>query len=357
MKTNKSSLPPFGFSRRQFLAGSAALLAAGALGGVPVPASRRKCRPVISGSLWWYKTPETARWGVDDWKEELDRQTAIGFDLAWICNTPMALAGSEDASLFLKIMDLCAARKMKVILGTGMSPGWYRAWDIKQELALCAGAIAVISSHLKDHPAFGAWYIPHEIYMAWDKADAYIQQLYPALVERCKQAANLPVTVSPFFILDRDHVFGAFRFNEPDEYSDYWAALIRKSGMDVVMLQDSGEHFSYVTNDMRRPFFEAMSRACREGGAKFWGNVEMGECEFSSKDEYVERHGRVPLSAVKNAPWRAVPIERLRDKLDLASEHGERIVTWGYQEYGRPALGVKARKWYADYLDYVNSQL
>jgi hypothetical protein len=70
----------------------------------------------------------------------------------------------------------------------------------------------------------------------------------------------------------------------------------------------------------------------------------------------VKRYGRVHHSTVKDAPWRPVPIGRLRDKLALASEYCESIVTWGYQEFCRPVLGGTAKKWYADYRSYYRSQ-
>jgi hypothetical protein len=205
---------------------------------------------------------------------------------------------------------------------------------------------------LSGHPAFYAWYIPHEIYMDWGAMDQYVSELYPALVQACKKAAVLPVTLSPFFILDRTKVFGDFRFNEPNEYGDYWARLIKKSGLDIIMMQDSGEHFSYVQNEQRRPFFEAMSRACRESKARFWANVEVAEMECASLEEYVRRYGRVHHSVAKGIPWRPVPIERLRSKLQLASEFAERIVSWGYQEFCRPGLGPKAAEWFEAYRVY-----
>ena len=143
------------------------------------------------------------------------------------------------------------------------------------------------------------------------------------------------------------------QLNEPDEYSKYWAALIRRAALDIVMLQDSGEHFSYVTNDMRRPFFQAMQHACQAGGARFWGNVEVAELDCPSKEEFIRRYGRVHYSTVKNAPWRPVPVPRLRQKLELAAEYCEDIVSWGYQEWCRPTLGDAARSWCAGYKKYV----
>lgn len=337
-------------TRRQFLAGALAMAAVSA--GPAVPSPTRKCRPLIAGPLWWYSTAQSARWELPGWTDELDQQAALGFNLLWIPNAPAAFTARHDLALLAALLDLCAKRKVKVILGTGASKAWYQELNLWKELAMCGRNIAKIGDRFKGHPAFCAWYLPHEIYMFWGKADTYIHRLYAGLVERCKRAASLPVTLSPFFILDRDKVYGDFRFNEPDDYARYWAGLIRKSRLDIVMLQDSGEHFSYVTNDQRRPFFQAMAEACRAGGAKFWANVETAEFECPSKEEFVRRYGRVHHSTVKDAPWRPVPIGRLRDKLDLASEYCENIVTWGYQHFCRPALGEAAQKWYADYQSY-----
>ncbi|MGC8862677.1 MAG: DUF4434 domain-containing protein [Armatimonadota bacterium] len=331
-------------SRRRFLAGCAAAVCGA---GTTHPSLR--CRPVISGPLWWYDPLESKAWGESGWRDELDQHRKIGFNLLWLCNCPAGLASPEDATNLHSLMDLCARRKVRVILDTGCSPGWYGKLDLQEEIELCSANIRRIGQEFAEHPAFFAWYVPHEIYVWHGEGAAYIDKLYPALVERCKNAAAKPVTVSPFFILDRDKVFGDFRYAEPGEYERYWARLIRLSGFDIVMLQDSGEHFSYVTNKMRRPFFEAMSAACRTAGARFWGNVETAEYDCPSKEEFVRRYGRIHHAQAKGLRWRPVPIERLKEKLDLASEYSEEIVTWGYREFCRPALGDDARKWYEEY--------
>jgi len=330
-------------------------LGAAALASVPavVRAEKPRCRPTISGALWWFDPVETVRWSESGWRRELEEQRKIGFDLLWLVNAPAGLDHPGDPLGI--VMDLCARRGVQVILDTGTAmPGvWYADLQPKVQLDACGKNIARLAERFKGHPAFYAWYIPHEIYMCWDDQAKKIEQLYAGLTDLCRKAADVPVTLSPFFILDRDKVFGGFRFNEPDEYREYWTRLIRKSGIAVIMLQDSGEHFSYVTNEQRRPFFEAMSAACRDSKARLWGNVETAEFECPSIEEYVRRYGRVHHSTVKNAPWRPVPIGRLREKLDLASRYSERIVTWGYREFCRPSLGDRARKWYEDYRQYA----
>jgi hypothetical protein len=313
-----------------------------------------RCRPVISGALWWLDPNESAKWGVSGWRDELDRQRRIGFDLLWLLNTMSAMDHPDDP--LGRLMDLCGKRKVQVILDTGNAPGvWYNNFDPKRELEACGKHIKRLAERFSGHPAFYAWYIPHEIYMCWGDWASKIEVLYSGLTDLCKKAADVPVTLSPFFILDRDKVFGDFRFNEPDEYRDYWARLIRKSGIDVIMLQDSGEHFSYVTMEQREPFFEAMRDACRLGGARLWGNVETAEFECPSIKEYVRRYGRMHHSTVKDAPWRPVPIARLKEKLELAARSSERIVTWGYREFCRPSLGARAAQWYEEYRRYARS--
>lgn len=338
-------------SRRQFLRHALAAAASASL-WQSATAAIGKCRPVIAGSYWTYDAAESAKWGAAEWGEELDRQAALGFHMLWIANAQEGVT-EKNLAPFSTLMGLCAARNIKVMLGAGTTPAWEGRLDVKHELAFCGRNIRNISDRFKQHPAFWAWYIPHEIYMCWGAGDTFVQALFPALVERCKDGTHRPVTISPFFILDRDKVFGDFRFNEPDEYSKYWAALIRRAGLDIVMLQDSGEHFSYVTNDMRRPFFQAMQHACQAGGARFWGNVEVAEFDCLSKEEFIRRYGRVHQSMVKPGPWRPVPIPRLRQKLELAAEYCEDIVSWGYQEWCRPALGDAARSWCAGYKEYL----
>ncbi len=317
--------------------------------GEPV---KPKCRPTISGALWWLDPAETVRWGESGWRRELEEQRRIGFDLLWLLNTQAAMDHPGDPLGI--VMDLCARRGVQVILDTGTAPGrWYDDFRPEREIEACGKHIARLAERFRSHPAFYAWYIPHEIYMWWDENARKIERLYAGLTDLCRKGADLPVTLSPFFILDRTKVFGDFRFNEPDEYRAFWARLIRKSEIDIIMLQDSGEHFSYVTNEQRRPFFEALSAACKDSGARFWGNVETAEYVCPSIEEYVRLYGRVHHSAAKGLPWRPVPIGRMKEKLDLASRYSERIVSWGYREFCRPALGDDAKKWYDDYRAYA----
>lgn len=340
-------------NRRAFLGCCGAALGMASLPGIG-EAKPLRCAPIISGALMWVHKEYARPDFIGSWKAELEDERAIGFDLGWLSNVRALLQDDAPAGRLRELLDVYSASGMRVLLDTGSTPDWYVRMDADGEIEHARRQIEMITERVGDHPVFYGWYVPQEIYVMWDAGAVFIDRVYPAIVESCKRATpEKPVTVSPFFILDKTGVFGDFRYAEPDEYRRYWTGLIRRSGFDVVMMQDSGEHFSYVTNEQRRPFFEAMRGACDDSGARFWGNVECAEFECPSLEEYVRRYGRVHHSTVKDAPWRPVPLDRLESKLRLAAEYVERIVTWGYVEFCKPSHGQSAATWYAAYKAYV----
>ena len=324
-----------------------------------VAETRLRTRPVVSGNLRGYRD-----WSREQWTRELEAERVLGFDLLWLSHlqggveTSSAAAHdtAEPEDKIRMVLDLCERLNMQVILSMGSTSGWYGKLDLEGELQVVGNRIDLIGRRYGDHPAFHAWYIPHEIYVAEGPLGDYVHRLFPALVQRCRAATpGKPVTLSPFFILDQDRVFGDFRYVAPAEYRDYWTRLIKSSGIDIIMMQDSGEHFSYVTNEQRRPFFAAMRAACQAAGARFWANVEVAEAVCPSIEEYARLYGRIHHTQAKGLPWRAVPMDRLAGKLRLAAEYAERIVSWGYFQYGRPTLGPEASEWYERYRQYYAS--
>lgn len=312
--------------------------------------------PLISGALRQYSLDFSTAEGIEKLKRDLDQERAIGFDLLWLGNVlPLSNKPAKERGL-ARVLDLCHESGFRVIMDIGHTPGWFGNLDAVEERDFVQKNVTFLQERFGAHPAFHAWYVPHEIYAAWGAFGEYIDELFPALVDLCKAADPAkPVTISPFFILDQDKIFGDFRYAPPEEYGAYWTKLIKRAGFDVVMLQDSGEHFSYVTDEQRRPFFSAMRSACQESGARLWGNVETAEFECPSPEEYARRYGRVHHTTVKDAPWRAVPLDRLKGKLEVAAEFCERIVTWGYHERCKLDLGAEGAAWYAAYQQYYNT--
>jgi hypothetical protein len=162
----------------------------------------------------------------------------------------------------------------------------------------------------------------------WKEASAECHKVSPQSV----------VTISPFFLLDKEELRG-FKYLEPEVYEQWWSVTLAETKIDILMLQDSGEHMKFFTLKQREPFFAAFSRACHKAGTKFWVNVETGEVDVFNWDEYLALE-RKALSVGKSmgvsdgvVPWRFTPIDWLEKKLHLAAMYGENIINWGYYPY------------------------
>jgi len=157
--------------------------------------------------------------------------------------------------------------------------------------------------------------------------------------------------ISPFFILDQAGYLGSFRRASPAEYEQFWTSLLARTQVDIVALQDSGEHLSCYTLDQRRPFLAAMKTACASAHKKFWVNLEVAELRVESLAAYTNRFGykthvNDPRTAVA---WRGVAPNKLRQKLELAAEYTDTAISWGYQQFVRPSLGPEAGQLHESY--------
>jgi hypothetical protein len=140
------------------------------------------------------------------------------------------------------------------------------------------------------------------------------------------------VAISPFFLLDKEGLRD-FRYLEPQEYEEWWSTTLAETKIDILMLQDSGEHLRFFILDQRKPFFAAFARACRRAGTRFWVNVETGEEDFNDWGEYftnIAKHQK-PWDY-----WCFTPIDWLEQKLQLAASYAENIVNWGYYPFMTP---------------------
>ena len=107
----------------------------------------------------------------------------------------------------------------------------------------------------------------------------------------------------------------------------------------------------------RLPFIREVTRACRDAGVRYWGNVESGELPVASVDAFAERYGAGgDVNDRRIRPdWRAVPLPKLERKLELAARDAEKIMSWGYMEFFRPGGGAENRRNYQAYCSYRDS--
>jgi hypothetical protein len=184
--------------------------------------------------------------------------------------------------------------------------------------------------------------------------------MYRQLTAMCHdQSPQRPVMISPFYMLDSKRITGPVEFYSPQFYTQWWGETLQETQIDILALQDSGaEHVAGTSIEARRPFFKAMQEACLNAGTHFWGNVETAEIKVESFEEYAEKFG---WGTWVNEPvtrdyWKAVEIEKLKDKLQLAATYCEKIITWGYREFYQPSFSSEAARHYNAYIDYLDDQ-
>lgn len=292
---------------------------------------------------------------VDAWQEDLDAIDLLGMDL-FVFTGPYAGAEpktgeSDPFDAFLSELD---RRDMRVYLSTLQTNAWWALTDTGPEIERARRRVESLERRYGDHPSFEGFYIPYECYVMWGPPAETAKQLYQGVSAACKEIApDKKTLISPFFILDKQHLLGDFRWATPEEYAAYWTDILQGAHIDTVALQDSGEHLACYTLEQRAPFFAAMKSACDATDTAFWANIETGELNVSSLEDYMARFGlRTHVNDPKTAPfWRGVPADKLIEKLTFARKYTRTAITWGYREFVRPSDGTMAEELYLAYYE------
>jgi hypothetical protein len=310
----------------------------------------------LVGAFWWMTTADMQR-SSDAWREDLDRLQALGMDLlvvsgSFVNEVSSTTPDNQGAEPLKGFFDEADRRGLRIFINTLSMPNWWMQPDAGPETLRAGECIRNIARCCGTRQSFFGWYVPYELYMFWDKQADLIRTLYREVSLLCKTALNKPVMISPFFILDQAHNLGDFRWATSEEYQAFWTDVLKQASIDIVALQDSGEHLSYYTMEDRRPFFAAMKSACDAAGKAFWANIETAELDVKSPEEYVARFGRkTHVNDPKLAAyWRGVPAAKLEEKLRFVGAFTSTAITWGYQEYVQPSSRPDAKALYESYL-------
>jgi Domain of unknown function (DUF4434) len=294
--------------------------------------------PLIRGALWWI-TDAYKDWSSDQFEQAIQAQRDVGFDILWIFNTPALLdkalkseAAGESDDILATVYAIADAKGMRVIADLPKG-GWYDKVESDDMVATVTEHIRRYHARYGHHKSFHGWYLNYEINpIAPDDTieSAFWRSVWKPMVSECHRVApESVVTISPFFLLD-DTSRRGFIYLTPEQYASWWGKTMQETGIDILMLQDSGEHLSFFTLEQREPFFAALAKACHDAGAEFWVNVETGEAHVADWDEYIALYWE------KKVPWRFTPIDWLEKKLRLAARHGDSIINWGYFPFMDP---------------------
>ncbi len=229
----------------------------------------------------------------------------------------------------LDIIYSIADRKgMRVISDLNMAGGaWYGKISADEMVGNMKNYINQYNTRYGSHQSFWGWYLNNEINpIKTSQLDESVfwRKVFKEAVDEChKVRPGSMVTISPFFLLDKDALRG-FEYLQPSEYEKWWAVTLKETGIDILMLQESGEHQAFFTLAEREPFIAAFAAACKQSGTKFWINVESGQVDAKNWTE------AIMMEKNRQKEWEFTPMNFLAQKLALAAQYGEGIVNWGY---------------------------
>ncbi len=314
----------------------------------PDVVSKKKLRkaPLMRGTLWWIAHPEHDQWTKERFAEEIELQREVGFDLLWIFNSPQLLQKAVEAEkqgtphdTLEMVFEIADEKGMRVIVDLPKA-GWQGKTTAEEMIDKNREFIRRFHRRYGKHRSLWGWYLNHEINpLAPDEKtrSTFWRAAWKGIVRECHEVAPATVvTISPFFLLDKESYRG-FPYLTPEAYAAWWKTTLQETGIDILMLQDSGEHLSFLTLEEREPFFAAVARACREAGAAFWINVETGQAKVRDWPEYLElekRGNKEPKAGI--VPWEFTPMPWLEQKLYLAAQYADHLVNWGYYPFMNP---------------------
>ena len=297
----------------------------------PVEESAPRTAPLIQGTLWFLPRA-CAQWNRGQFEAAIQAQRDVGFKWLWLLNAASFPPTEDGQDVLDTIYSIADAQGMKVIVDLPQG-GWYGKATAEDVIAKVTWAAQDLHQRYGGHASFYGWYLNYEINPIRPgdvEETAYWRRVWKAITDQCHRLApGSVVTISPFFLLD-DTSRRGFVYLTPEQYADWWRATLKETGIDVLMLQDSGEHLAFFSLEQREPFWMAVAKATREAGSQFWLNVETGEADVKDWEEYLA------LEARKRVPWRFTPMPWLEQKLQLAARYSDGIVNWGYFPFMDP---------------------
>ena len=285
----------------------------------------------------------TANWGPEAWAADFDAMRAVGIDTVILIR-----AGYRDRATFnsevlqreigmrpayIDLVDLFLRQAertgMTFYFGIYDSGRFWHEGQPEREVEVNLRFTEEVARKYGDYPAFGGWYMTHEIH----EHDEGSTRLIERLARHVKGLKDVPVLMSPY-------VRGRKQFGDqpitPEEHEQQWDTIfsILSGFVDIVAFQDGQVEFLELPK-----FMEINTRLARKHGLRPWSNVETFE---------------------RGMPINFLPInwQNLRYKIEVAEQANvEKLITFEFSHFMSPnSMWPSARNLYRRYQEYLAEQ-
>jgi hypothetical protein len=282
-------------------------------------------------------------WGEAEWAAEFDAMRSVGIDTVILIRAgyrdrmtfpsrvlaeeqPMRPAYTDLVDLFLTQAERTG---MSFYFGIYDSGRFWHQGQPEREVELNLRFTDEVAERYAHRPAFGGWYMTHEIH----EHDEGVTRLIERLARHVRGLKDVPVLMSPY-------VRGRKQFDNapitPAEHEQQWDQIFAMlSGfVDIVAFQDGHVDFLELPT-----FMEINNRLARKHGLQAWSNVESFE---------------------RGMPINFMPIDwrNLRYKMEVAEQAGvEKLITFEFSHFMSPnSIWPSARNLFNRYWEYIGGQ-
>lgn len=258
-------------------------------------------------------------WARSDWGREFSLYSRIG-----IRDVALIRAGYRDRCVFpaksvpglLPVHDDLGAMFLDLAEEHGLTL-WWGTYDsgthwLRQswwkEADLNRAFVDEVVERYGGRKAFGGWYLAHE----GARHDNHLVDLYRSIGSHCRQAKDVPVLISPYPMGTKQFAHGeAFTLAET---RDHWSRIFDEAAgaFDVCAFQDGQIQYSELEE-----FHQMVHEVAAAHGVTVWANVESFDRDMPIK--------------FPPADWRM-----LRHKMEVASQHAERLITFEFAHFLSP---------------------
>lgn len=284
----------------------------------------------------------SANWSREEWTRDFEAMKAFGIDTVILIR-----AGYQDRCAFESkvlrkrhgylivqedlvglFLELAQKNGMTLFFGTYDSGVHWMKGEHQAEIDVNLAFTEEFFERYGKSPAFGGWYISHEI----NTFDDSVMRVYESLARHLRSLKKAPILISPY-------IRGAKQFGTTialDEHEREWAQVFaRIEGLvDIVAFQDGQVEYVKLPE-----FLELNSRLARKHGLTCWSNTE-------SFDRDV--HIKFPPIA-----W-----PKLRHKIEAAQAAGvDKLITFEFSHFLSPnSMFPSAKGLHRFYMEWKRAQ-
>lgn len=279
-------------------------------------------------------------WGVDEWAADFDAMRAVGIDTVILIragyrdrvtfNSETLARALTMRPAYMDLVDLFLTQAertgMTFYFGIYDSGRFWHEGQPEKEVELNLRFTEEVAQKYGQRPAFGGWYMTHEIH----EHNEGVTRLIERLARHVKGLKDVPVLMSPY-------VRGRKQFDDnpitPEEHEQQWDEILSILGgfVDIVAFQDGQVDFAELPT-----FMEINTRLARKHGIAPWSNVESFE---------------------RGMPMNFLPIDwrNLRNKIEVAESGGvEKLITFEFSHFMSPnSMWPSARMLYQRYREFI----